>query len=186
MPRPLQNFSRSEYGLLLSIYSHTSWQIVQFQISWLLQKPADLDLHCLQRQGTSGFRRTRVILYAFLQFLSCFKNTCFRLRRREEKAAQKKAEWQEKQKKKREKKEKLAKEKEKKIQDKKRKLEESDDEEESEEESESGNGKQGQIIASHKKVYLLILVLITVFDLITTLFAYVFQNYWKTCSKIST
>ena len=29
-------------------------------ISWLLQKPADLDLHCLQRQGISGFSRTRV------------------------------------------------------------------------------------------------------------------------------
>ena len=28
--------------------------------SWLLQKPADLDLHCLQRQGISGFSRTRV------------------------------------------------------------------------------------------------------------------------------
>ena len=159
---------------------------MQIQINWLLQKPTDLDLHCLQRQGISGFSRTRVSLYVFLQFLSCFKNTCFRLRKREEKAAQKKAEWQEKQKKKREKKEKLAKEKEKKIQDKKRKLEESDDEEESEEESESGNGKQGQIIAPHKKLYLLILVLITVFDLITTLCTYVFQNYWKTCSKIST
>ena len=24
------------------------------------QKPADLDLHCLQRQDISGFRRTRV------------------------------------------------------------------------------------------------------------------------------
>ena len=30
------------------------------QISWLLQKPTDLDLHCLQRQGISGFSRTRV------------------------------------------------------------------------------------------------------------------------------
>ena len=25
-----------------------------------LQKPTDLDLHCLQRQGISGFSRTRV------------------------------------------------------------------------------------------------------------------------------
>ena len=33
---------------------------MQIQISWLLQKPADLDLHCLQRQGISGFSRTRV------------------------------------------------------------------------------------------------------------------------------
>ena len=32
---------------------------MQIQISWLLQKPTDLDLHCLQRQGISGFSRTR-------------------------------------------------------------------------------------------------------------------------------
>ena len=28
--------------------------------SWLLKKPTDLDLHCLQRKGISGFKRTRV------------------------------------------------------------------------------------------------------------------------------
>ena len=33
---------------------------MQFQISWLLQKPTDLDLHCLQKQGISVFSRTRV------------------------------------------------------------------------------------------------------------------------------
>ena len=33
---------------------------MQIQISWLLQKPTDLDLHCLQRQDISGFSRTRV------------------------------------------------------------------------------------------------------------------------------
>ena len=33
---------------------------MQIQISWLLQKPADLDLHCLQKQDISGFSRTRV------------------------------------------------------------------------------------------------------------------------------
>ena len=33
---------------------------MQIQISWLLQKPIDLDLHCLQRRGISGFSRTRV------------------------------------------------------------------------------------------------------------------------------
>ena len=32
---------------------------MQVQISWLLQKPTDLDLHCLQRQGISEFSRTR-------------------------------------------------------------------------------------------------------------------------------
>ena len=30
------------------------------QISWFLQKPTDLDLYCLQRQGISGFSRTKV------------------------------------------------------------------------------------------------------------------------------
>ena len=35
-------------------------QTVQIQISWLLQKPTDLDLHCLQRQGISGLSRARV------------------------------------------------------------------------------------------------------------------------------
>ena len=33
---------------------------MQIQVSWLLQKPTDLDLHCLQSQGMSGFSRTRV------------------------------------------------------------------------------------------------------------------------------
>ena len=32
---------------------------MQIQISWLLQKPTDLDLDCLQRQGISRFSRTR-------------------------------------------------------------------------------------------------------------------------------
>ena len=33
---------------------------MQIQISWLLKKPTDLELHCLQRQDISGFSRTRV------------------------------------------------------------------------------------------------------------------------------
>ena len=33
---------------------------MQIQISWLLQKPTDLALHCLQRQGITRFSRTRV------------------------------------------------------------------------------------------------------------------------------
>ena len=32
----------------------------------LLQKPTDLDLLCLQRQGISGFSRTRVNIFLFL------------------------------------------------------------------------------------------------------------------------
>ena len=39
---------------------------MQIQISWLLQKPTDLDLHCLQRQGIPGFSRTRVKLFTVL------------------------------------------------------------------------------------------------------------------------
>ena len=35
---------------------------MRIQISWLLQKPTDLDLHCFQRQDISGFSRTRVKL----------------------------------------------------------------------------------------------------------------------------
>ena len=33
---------------------------MQIQISWLPQKPTDLDLHCLQEQDISRFSRTRV------------------------------------------------------------------------------------------------------------------------------
>ena len=33
---------------------------MQIQISWLLQKPTDLDLHYFQRQGISGLSRTRI------------------------------------------------------------------------------------------------------------------------------
>ena len=60
MPRPLLIFSQSDYFIqIAAMNSHTSWQTVQIQISWLLKKPTDLDLHCLQRQGISGFSRTR-------------------------------------------------------------------------------------------------------------------------------
>ena len=45
-----------------------------------LQKPTDLDLHCLQRQGISGFSRTRVnslmssgLFYHLLFGLVCFQ-----------------------------------------------------------------------------------------------------------------
>ena len=61
MTLPLLIFSQSDYLIwIVAINSHALWQTVQIQISWLLQKPTDLDLHCLQRQGISGFSRTRV------------------------------------------------------------------------------------------------------------------------------
>ena len=46
---------------------------MQIQISWLLQKPTDLDLHYLQSQGVSGFSRTRVKLnfLTLNQFVFC-------------------------------------------------------------------------------------------------------------------
>ena len=60
MPWPLLFLSWSDYLMyIVDTNSHTKWQTVQIQISWLLQKPTDLDLHCLQRQGISGFSRTR-------------------------------------------------------------------------------------------------------------------------------
>ena len=63
---PLPIFSQSDYLIqIIDINSHTLWQIVQIQISWFLQKPTDLDLHCLQRQGISGFSRTRVKFLLF-------------------------------------------------------------------------------------------------------------------------
>ena len=64
MPHPLLIFSQPDYLIwIVAINSRTLWQIVQIQISWLLQKPTDLDLHCLQRQGISGFSRAKVKAY---------------------------------------------------------------------------------------------------------------------------
>ena len=61
MPRPFLIFGQSDNLIqIVDINSHTKWQTMQIQISWLLQKPTDLDLHCLQRQDISGFSRTRV------------------------------------------------------------------------------------------------------------------------------
>ena len=45
---------------------------MQTQISWLLQKPTDLDLHCSQRHGISGFRRTRLNTVIVLEYLKIF------------------------------------------------------------------------------------------------------------------
>ena len=70
MPLPFLICSQSDYLIqLVDINSHTSWQTVQFQISWILQKPTDLDLHCLQRQDISGFSRTRVNLLLTMTIL---------------------------------------------------------------------------------------------------------------------
>ena len=39
---------------IVSINLDIEWQTVQIQISWLLKKPTDLDLHYLQSQGISA------------------------------------------------------------------------------------------------------------------------------------
>ena len=58
MQRPLLIFSQSDCLIqVVDTNSNTEWQTVQIQI---LQKPTDLDLHCFQSQGISGFSRTRV------------------------------------------------------------------------------------------------------------------------------
>ena len=58
---PLLIFSQSDYLIqVVDTNSHTLWQTMQTQISWLLQKPSDLGLCCLQMQGISMFSRTRV------------------------------------------------------------------------------------------------------------------------------
>ena len=46
MPYPLLIVSQSDYlTQVVNTNSHTEWQTVQIQISWL----TDLDLHCLQK-----------------------------------------------------------------------------------------------------------------------------------------
>ena len=55
MPRPLLIFRQSGHLIrIVAINLHTLWQTVQIQISWLLQKPTDLDLHCLQNRVYPG------------------------------------------------------------------------------------------------------------------------------------
>ena len=61
LAHPLLIFGQSVYLIQVVVTnSNTEWQIVQIQICWLLQKPTDLDLHCLQSQGISGFSRTKL------------------------------------------------------------------------------------------------------------------------------
>ena len=55
MPRPILIFSQSGYLFhIVAINLHTWWQTVQIQISWLLQKPTDLELLCLQNRVYPG------------------------------------------------------------------------------------------------------------------------------------
>ena len=61
MPRPFLISSQFDYLLwVFDRNSHIKWQIEQIQISWL-QKPTDLDLHCLLRQGMPCLAREGLI-----------------------------------------------------------------------------------------------------------------------------
>ena len=53
--RPFLTVSQSDYLIQIAdINSHTEWQTVLIQISWLL-KPTDLDLYCFEEANWSGF-----------------------------------------------------------------------------------------------------------------------------------
>ena len=61
MPHPLVIFSQSDY-LIQVVHSNVKYLMTNSADPDQLasKKPTDLDLHCLQRQGISGFSRTRV------------------------------------------------------------------------------------------------------------------------------
>ena len=61
---PILIFSQSDSLIqIVGINSHTERQKTSDSDQLASQKSSDLDLHCLQRQGISGFSRTRVNLY---------------------------------------------------------------------------------------------------------------------------
>ena len=61
MPRQFLIVSQLDYLIkIVDINSHSELQTVRIHMSWLVKKPTDLDLHCLQKQEISGFSRTRV------------------------------------------------------------------------------------------------------------------------------
>ena len=59
------NISSSVSIKILDLSSKKN-ETVKIQTSWLLQKPTDLDLHCLQRQGITEFKRTTVKMSEYL------------------------------------------------------------------------------------------------------------------------
>ena len=70
MPHLLLISSQSDYLIwVFDRKSHIQWQTVQIRISWLLQKPTDMDLHCLLRQGMSCSAREALICH-LLEILS--------------------------------------------------------------------------------------------------------------------
>ena len=73
MPCPLLISSQSDYLILVfDRNSHIKWKTVQIQISWLLQKPTDLDLHSLLRQGMSCSARDGLKNNMFMLRKTCY------------------------------------------------------------------------------------------------------------------
>ena len=76
MPRPLLIFSQSDYLIqFIDIDSHTKWQTLQIQITWLLQKPNYLDLYWFQRQGISGSARQELRVVLFWCYMAIITKT---------------------------------------------------------------------------------------------------------------
>ena len=72
MPGPFQIFNQSDYLIqVVDINSHTEWQTVQIQISWLLQKPTDLDPHC-KSSVYRGSARQGLIIYHYIMGSTTF------------------------------------------------------------------------------------------------------------------
>ena len=72
MPHPLLIVSQSDALIqIVDINSHSEWQTVQIKISWLLKKPTDLDLHCLQMQGSAGQELKLIKILITLGFFTC-------------------------------------------------------------------------------------------------------------------
>ena len=65
--------------LLVDINLHSYWPTVHIQISWLLRKPTNLELHCLQRHGISGFskRRVQTIFVSLIYTRDSFRDFLF-------------------------------------------------------------------------------------------------------------
>ena len=63
MIRPILIVSQSDSLIQsVAINSHIESQAVQIQIRWLLKKPTDLYLHCLQRHGIFGFSSVQQLI----------------------------------------------------------------------------------------------------------------------------
>ena len=82
IPHPLLIVSQSDNLIQVGDTSSNTYQeTVPIQISWLLLKPTDLDLHCFQRQGVSRdhqdrFKLSKILFHPFLAYCLLFPS-CF-------------------------------------------------------------------------------------------------------------